>query len=62
MLLASSKEKKADNKRENKMKITLEQYSSIKNSQKTQKASFKSLHRIINSTIVKNFQRKTLTT
>jgi hypothetical protein len=32
MLLASSKEKKADNKRENKMKITLEQYSSIKNS------------------------------
>jgi hypothetical protein len=62
MLLASSKEKKADIKRENKMKITLEQYPSIKNSRKMQKASFKSLHRINKSTIVKNFQRKTLTT
>ena len=62
MLLVSSKEKKVDNKGANKIKITLDQYFLVKNSQKTQKASFKNLHKIISSTIVKKFQRKTQTT
>jgi len=56
---ASFKGKKVNNKGVNRTKITLDQYSSTKNSRKIQKVSFKSLLRIISSTIVKNFHRKT---
>ena len=59
---ASFKGKKVNNKGVNRTKITLDQYSSTKSSRKIQKVSFKSLLRIISSTIVKKFQRKTRTT